>query len=168
MYKFAENKKANKDLTVLGIPFRVYEKDGKIEKITDGTLNLPGRYGALYFLGMATDSWQCSEWWGQQETLYDSTTRLFFGDRIGHFRIIFEDKTMELVSVIFGVNAFNYNLYFKPKPNEGNLMSFEAPYDEPFRSDKEAKKLLDGALILNENTADDAEKASKWIFCYKN
>jgi hypothetical protein len=167
MYKFAENKKANKDLTVLGIPFRVYEKDGKIEKITDGTLSLPGRYGALYFLGMATDSWQCSEWWGQQEVLYDSTTRLFFGDRIGHFRIIFEDKTMELVSVIFGVNAFNYNLYFKPKPNEGNLMSFEAPYDEPFRSDKEAKKLLDGALILNENTADDAEKASKWIFCYK-
>ena len=167
MYKFAENKKANRDLTVLGIPFRVQEKDGKIEKISDESLSLRGSFTSIYFLGMSTESWQCSEWWGQQEVLYDQTTRLFFGDRIGHFRIIFDDKTMELVSVIFGVNAFNYNLYFKPKPNEGNLMSFEAPYDEPFKSDKDAKKLLDGALILNENVSDDAEKASKWIFCYK-
>ncbi len=167
MYKFAENKNANKDLTVLGIPFRVYEKDGRIEKIADGSVSLSGSFTSLYFLGMATDSWQCSEWWGQQETLYDQTTRLFFGDRIGHFRIIFEDRTMELVSVIFGVNAFNYNLYFRPKPNEGNLMTFEAPYDEPFKSDEEARELLNNALILNENTSDDAEKASKWIFCYK-
>ena len=167
MYSFAENKNANRDLTVLGIPFRVQEKDGKIEKLADGSVSLSGKYSTLYFLGMSTDSWQCSEWWGQQEVLYDHTTRLFFGDRIGHFRIIFDDRTMELVSVIFGVNAFNYNLYFKPKPNEGSLMSFEAPYDEPFRSDAEAKKLLDDALILNENTASDAEKASKWIFCYK-
>lgn len=167
MYKFAENKNANRDLTVLGIPFRVQEKDGKIEKISDESLSLRGSFTSIYFLGMATDSWQCSEWWGQQEVLYDHTTRLFFGDRIGHFRIIFDDKTMELVSVIFGVNAFNYNLYFKPKPNEGNLMSFEAPYDEPFKSDKDAKKLLDDALILSENVSDDAEKASKWIFCYK-
>ena len=49
MYKFAENKNANKDLTVLGIPFRVYEKDGKTEKITDGALSLHGKYSALYF-----------------------------------------------------------------------------------------------------------------------
>ena len=74
---------------------------------------------------MATESWQCSEWWGQQEVLYDHSTRLFFGDRIGNFRIVFDDETMELVSVIFGVNAFNYNLFYKPKPHEGNLMSFE-------------------------------------------
>lgn len=167
MFKCLKTDRANKTLTVSGIPFEVCEQDGKIEAIKAESMALSGRFRALYFLGMATESWQCSEWWGQQEALYDHSTRLFLGDRIGHFRIIFDDRTMELVSVIFGVNAFNYNLFCKPKPCEGNLMSFEAPYDEPFKSDARAKALLNAALILNENPSEDAQKATKWIFAYR-
>ncbi|MBO7503624.1 MAG: hypothetical protein J6U38_04575 [Clostridia bacterium] len=167
MYRFAENPNADSEISVLGIPFRVFKNGGRIERFAGGPVQIEGRFTSLYFLGMATESWQCSEWWGQQEVLYDHSTRLFFGDRIGNFRIVFDDETMELVSVIFGVNAFNYNLFYKPKPHEGNLMSFEAPYDEPFRSDENARRLLDEALVLNENTADDAEKGSKWVFCYR-
>ena len=106
MYRFAENPNADSEISVLGIPFRVFKNGGRIERIAGGPVQIEGRFTSLYFLGMATESWQCSEWWGQQEVLYDHSTRLFFGDRIGNFRIVFDDETLELVSVIFGVNAF--------------------------------------------------------------
>lgn len=161
------NPSANEALTACGVPFDVERRDGTVRKLEGNHILLEGQFETLYFLGMSTDSWQCSEWWAQTEVLYDASIRLFFGDRVGRIRIAFDDGNEELISVIFGVNAFNYNLYFRPLPHEGNLMSFGAPYDEPFRSDPGAKTLLDAALCMTENTDPAAEKMTKWVFAYK-
>ncbi len=155
------------ELKVKGIPFRVKEENGTVAKIDRREIDFEGRYEALFFLGMSTDSWQCSEWWGQQEAQYDHSTRLFIGDRIGRISVIYEDATEDMISVIFGVNAWNYNLFFKPKDCEGNLNSFAAPYDEPFRSDPEAAKLLSNSLRLMENEDEGAVKATKWVMGYR-
>lgn len=81
-------------------------------------------------------------------------------------RVIFEDRTEDLISVIFGVNAWNYNLYYRPKEEE-QLMAFDAPYQEPFVSDPNAKTLKDAAMKLMENTSESAEKCTKWVFGYR-
>ena len=167
MFQVFKHPAINEELTVCGVPFGICRQDGVVRKVEGNHLPVDGCYETLYFLGMSTDSWQCSEWWAQTEVQYDASIRLFFGDRVGRIRLIFDDRTEELISVIFGVNAFNYNLFFRPKPHEGNLMSFGAPYDEPFKSDPHARKLLEDALVMTENTAEDAEKVTKWVFAYK-
>lgn len=75
-------------------------------------------------------------------------------------------KPEDLISVIFGVNAWNYNLYYRPKEEE-QLMAFDAPYQEPFVSDPNAKALKDAAMKLMENTSESAEKCTKWVFGYR-
>ncbi len=165
MFYCYKDEKTNKNISVLGIPFSVHEENGVTVRINN-TIRFETKCKMLFFLGMSTELWQCSEWWGQQEVNYDHSTRLFLGDRIGRISVAFDDSTEELIPVIFGVNAWNYNLYFKPKPHEGNLMSFSAPYDEPFRSDKNAKGLLDNCLKLMENKDSTSEKATKWVFAY--
>lgn len=158
---------ANEELAVCGVPFSVHREGGVVRRLEGNNVLTDGCFETLYFLGMSTDSWQCSEWWAQTEVQYDASIRLFFGDRVGRIRLIFDDRTEELISVLFGVNAFNYNLFFRPQDKEGNLMSFGAPYDEPFKSDPDARALLDAALCMTENTSPDAEKMTKWVFAYK-
>ncbi len=174
MYYCFDQKNREIPLTVCNVPFRVSHRDGKVAPIDTHNVvfdageagGKQGCFSRLWFLGMSTDSWQCSEWWAQTEVQYDASIRLFFGDRVGRIRILFEDRTEELISVIFGVNAFNYNLYFGQKPNENLFGCFAAPYDEPFRSDPNAKKLLNDALVMTENASPDAEKMTKWVFAY--
>lgn len=167
MFEIIRHPAINEELTVCGVPFGVCRTDGVVRKVEGNHLPVEGSFETLYFLGMSTDSWQCSEWWAQTEVQYDASIRLFFGDRVGRIRLVYDDRTEDLISVIFGVNAFNYNLFFKQKDYEGNLMSFGAPYDEPFKSDPRARALLDAALVMTENTSDTAEKMTKWVFGYK-
>ena len=167
MFHIFRHDAVNEELTVCGVPFGVCRENGVVRKVEGNHLTADGCFETLYFLGMSTDSWKCSEWWAQTEVQYDASIRLFFGDRVGRIRLIFDDRTEELISVIFGVNAFNYNLYFRPKAHEGDLSSFGAPYDEPFKSDPNARKLLEDALVMTENTSENAEKMTKWVFAYK-
>ena len=167
MFQIFRHDAVNEELTVCGVPFGVCRENGVVRKVEGNHLTADGCFETLYFLGMSTDSWKCSEWWAQTEVQYDASIRLFFGDRVGRIRLIFDDRTEELISVIFGVNAFNYNLYFRPKAHEGDLSSFGAPYDEPFKSDPNARKLLEDALVMTENTSENAEKMTKWVFAYK-
>lgn len=166
MFYMYKNENLNEEMSVHEVPFSVKRENGVVTKLPN-EIAFNAQCEMLFFLGMSTDSWQCSEWWGQQEIFYDHTARLYFGDRVGRIKIIYTDKTEDLISVIFGVNAWNYNLYFKTKPHEGNMLSFFAPYDEPFRSDPKAKELLMNCLRMMENTDDTAEKATKWVFAYK-
>ena len=163
MFHIFRHDAVNEELTVCGVPFGVCRENGVVRKVEGNHLTADGCFETLYFLGMSTDSWKCSEWWAQTEVQYDASIRLFFGDRVGRIRLIFDDRTEELISVIFGVNAFNYNLYFRPKAHEGDLSSFGAPYNEPFKSDPNARKLLEDALVMTENTSENAEKMTKWV-----
>lgn len=157
------------ELTVQGIPFRVTRENKVIAGISIGDeLPFPGKYEALFFLGMATRIGEGSEWWGPAERNYDFTQRLFFGDRIGQIHIIYEDGTQEIASVIFGVNAWNYDLFEPVKEWEADqIVTWSGPHREPFASDPEAEKLRLAALHMLENTGENAEKASKWVFCFK-
>ena len=165
-YQYQQTEKPE-TLEVCGIPFSVSRNErGVVRKIDRETLAFPAACEALFFLGMATDSDYCSEWWAQNEAMYDHSIRLFLGDRLMRIRVIFEDQTEDLISVIFGVNAWNYNLYYRPKEEE-QLMAFDAPYQEPFVSDPNAKALKDAAMKLMENTSESAEKCTKWVFGYR-
>ena len=113
-YQYQQTEKPE-TLEVCGIPFSVSRNErGVVRKIDRETLAFPAACEALFFLGMATDSDYCSEWWAQNEAMYDHSIRLFLGDRLMRIRVIFEDRTEDLISVIFGVNAWNYNLYYRP------------------------------------------------------
>lgn len=175
-YKY-KHKDKNEDITVCGIPFSVMRNEnGAVMKIKqnpilsaaggESEIEFSAACKVLFFLGMATDSAYCSEWWAQNEVAYDNTVRVFLGDRLMRIRVIFEDETEELISVIFGVNAWNYHLYYKPHEHE-QLLSWDAPYQEPFASDPDAKALKDASLRLMENTSPDAEKCTKWVYAYK-
>ena len=123
MYTYLNHPNATEALTVCGVPFMVRRENGLVTKIQAPCMTSDAvdanfvtadeSFDTLCFLGMSTDSWQCSEWWAQTEVQYDASTRLFFGDRVGRIRLLFSDRTEELISVIFGVNAFNYNLLFQ-------------------------------------------------------
>lgn len=167
MFYCCKSEKAQTELEVCGVPFLVNRNDGVVRQIEGNAVKFEGYFETIFFLGMSTDSWLCSDWWGQQEVQYDASSRLFLGDRVGRIRVIFEGNSEELIPVIFGVNVFNYNLFTGGKPHEGEIRSMGGPYDEPFRSDKQAAKLLHASLILNENRADSAEKLTKWVFAYK-
>jgi len=165
-YTNLQNENAER-ITVHNIPFTVQKgNNGAVRKLDDNTVQFPAICDVLFFLGMSTDSDFSSEWWGQNEAMYDHSVRLFFGERIMRIRVIFEDATEELISVIFGVNAWNYNLFYRPKDHEG-LMAFDAPYQEPFLSDPSAAAMKDAALQLMENTDETAEKCTKWVFAYR-
>lgn len=163
-YKAQNN---NEKLEVCGIPFSVYRDErGVVRKINNETLAFEAECDVLFFLGMSTDSAYCCEWWAQDEALYDHSMRVFLGDRLMRIRVIFEDMTEELISVIFGVNTWNYNLYYKPHDRE-NIPSWASPYREPFASDENASRLKDASLMLMENTDVQAEHCTKWVFGYR-
>ena len=99
MFQVFKHPAINEELTVCGVPFGICRQDGVVRKVEGNYLPVDGCYETLYFLGMSTDSWQCSEWWAQTEVQYDASIRLFFGDRVGRIRLIFDDRTEELISV---------------------------------------------------------------------
>lgn len=149
-----------------GIPFLVNRNDGIVRQIEGNVVKLEGCFETIFFLGMSTDSWLCSDWWGQQEVQYDASSRLFLGDRVGRIRVVFEG-TAKNCSRNFRSKCVQLQSFYRRKPHEGEIMSMGGPYDEPFRSDKQAAKLLHASLILNENRTDSAEKLANWIFAYK-
>jgi len=163
---------AGEQLTVCGIPFYVSRNEnGAVQSLPlnpRGTISVPFQASceAIFFLGMATDAVECSEWWGMHESDYDHSLRLFFGDRLMRIQIVYDDDTEELISLIFGVNCWNYHLYYKPHAHE-NLNDFGAPYQEPFASDPAAAALKEAALQLMENTDPCAERGTKWVFGYR-
>ena len=158
---------SNEELTVCGIPFSVKkDENGVVQKVQQDQLDCPAACDTLFFLGMATDANGCSEWWAQQEVMYDYSDRVFIGDRLMRIHVLFEDKTEELISVIFGVNAWNYNLYCRLQDRE-RLPAWDGPYEEPFASDPEAKAMKEKSLRLMENTSPEAQKCTKWVFGYR-
>lgn len=158
---------ARERVTACGVPFTVERRGGTVRALPDGEAAFAGRFRTLFFLGMSTQDPCCCEWWGQAETLYDASPRLFFGDRVGRIRLVFADRTEELISVIFGVNAMPYEQLFRPLPHEDASMSFGAPYAEPFLSDPAARALLTDALWMTKNDDPAAEKATRWVFAYR-
>lgn len=159
-------KTAGQEIRALGIPFQVCRGEETIQDIGN-ELQINQQYACLYFLGMSLRSWQCSEWWGQQETAGDYSPRIFVGDTVSKLIIEYEDATQEYVPLIFGVNVWNYDLYFGAKPWEKGIMAFDAPYDEPMRSDEKAAKLFQDCLKMRLNADEASEKATKWVYAHR-
>lgn len=81
------------EITVCGVPFRVHRENKMVCPLPyddnyygsegPGKVNIGKKCEALFFLGLTTRDFKCSEWWGQKEAKYDFSTRLFIGDRVG-------------------------------------------------------------------------------------
>lgn len=137
---------------ISGIPFSVRrDKNGLPESFGYGMHRVPENNGAdeLYLSGMVTQSAGCSEWWGPNEGCFNQGERAFLGDCLGYLHVIYTDHTMDIIPLIFGVDLFHYELFHEPREEEWPLTRYKAPYDEPFRSDPTAGKLLDESLLLN-------------------
>lgn len=169
------NNDAAETLVYHDIPFKVEKNDGIVKAMDINAMHYSGakkhylnqKCEALFFLGMTTSSFQCSEWWAQKERNYDYSRRLFIGDRIGKIHIIYDDRTEDLFSILFGVNVWNYDLFEKAKDWEKGISSWGGPFREPFESDKEAEKLFYNCMQLMENTGETVEKNTKWVFGIK-
>ena len=152
---------------VLGIPFRIqYDGDRATAFDTNAVVPAPEQAAWRYvsLAGMVGRSGWCSEWWGQNEPNGCCNKRLFIGDRLGFVQVVHTDRTQETVELIFGLNVWNYDLFIGPKPYETWINAFEAPYDEPFRSDPAARALLDDALVLHET---DGDKGTHYVLCVR-
>lgn len=153
-------------ITFHNIPFIVHKNNDETVSYETATKNevqisLNGKISILFFLGMVTNKPESSEWWGQNERYYANHQRVFLGDRIGRINVIYKDKTMETIPLIFGVNIWNYELFSDIKSHEKNLNTYHGPYREPFESSMSAAKILSDSLILMEN---NAEKKMKYVF----
>lgn len=159
------NTQGKEILEFKGIPFQVSRKDGVMQAIPYFTqVEVNEACQAVFFLGMTTERPEGSEWWGQNERYYYHAARLFIGDDLGRINIIYSDNTMETIHVIFGVNAWNYDLFEEPMESEKGLNQYWGPYPEPFKSDKNAAALLDQSLVLMKNAA---EKPARYILGIK-
>ncbi|MBR6426587.1 MAG: hypothetical protein IKS28_02040, partial [Clostridia bacterium] len=167
MYTCFEDGRQNDTVIVADIPFRIIRVNNIPATLVGGeytVLPFSGQYQSICFLGMCCAGNRMSEWWMQNETAYDHSTRVFLGDRLGKIIVIYEDFTQDLIPLIFGVNVWNYNLYYRPKSEEGHCDSFSAPYDMPFSSDPKAKKMLEDSLLLYENKDDTVMRGTKFMF----
>ena len=159
--------KNNDTVTVCGIPFSVVKNGEKVESITGEGVAVGNAYPVLFFLGLCNEELFASEWWGPNESFYDHSERVFLGDVLGYITVVFTNGTCERIPVIFGVNCFHYDIFCKPQEFEAEPNVYSPPYDEPFRSDESAARLLDEALRLNWNESEDAQKNTKWVMCYR-
>ncbi|MCL2838498.1 MAG: hypothetical protein FWE04_05470 [Oscillospiraceae bacterium] len=174
MTKYIQLKRSNDDKTVKlnDIPFSFsYKSDGLNAKnfeigeyyTVDG--DEPVSFG--YFTGMVTTKQAMSDWWGPDELNANYSPRIFIGDTLGYLQIVYRNQTCEYIPLIFGLNIWNYEVYYEQKEHErGNYQTFFAPHKEPFVSDMNAKKLLDDARLLNEMD-EETDKGSKFIMAVK-
>jgi hypothetical protein len=161
---FAATPGCDETVSFWGVPFRISHKDGMVRSIGYGQYTAGERCEALFVLGMTTEQPEGSEWWGQAERYYANEKRLFIGDRLGSIQVQYEGGTMDFIPVLFGVNAWPYELFNLLKENEKSLPTYSGPYPEPFQSNLHAKSLLDDALVLRDT---GAEKAMKYILTIK-
>jgi hypothetical protein len=158
---------AQEPLVFHGVPFQVWRKEGHLvgwrRERQDVPLDAPACQ-ALFLLGMTTDRPECSEWWGQNERQFSHAKRVWIGDRLGQIRIVYVDRKMDVIPVIFGVNVWTYELFTNRQPNEKHLNAYGGPYPEPFAGDPAARALLEDSLMLRAN---DAEKPAKYILAVR-
>ena len=150
-----------------GIPFSLEMKNGipesyRHDKTVKVHTGVPVQMA--FFTGMATNAARASEWWGSNESAYNHSVRVFIGDCLGYLDIFYHGGPVEIVPLIFGMNVWNYELYFPKKDNEPHLETFGGPYNEPFASDEKAQALLERSLCLNEL---DQGKALKYIMALR-
>ena len=155
------------DIRFHDIPFRVIPTKSGFENLSTVRIDPIHKntvVNAVFMLGMVTEKAGASAWWGPTERWYAYNNTLFIGDMLGKIFIIYQDTTVDVIPIIFGVNLWNYELLNKGKKSENYLNFYGGPYQEPFLSDKHAKALLDSSLVLMEN---DTVKGGKYILGVK-
>lgn len=164
------NASSTVDVKYRDIPFKVtpsatgYQSNFINANIEVDPANKNISVNAVFFLGMVTEGSAASAWWGPTERYYANNNTLFIGDRLGKIMITYQDTTVDVIPIIFGVNLWNYELLNKPKISEKNMQFWWGPYPEPFLSDQNAKLLLESSLVLMEN---DTIKSGKYILGIK-
>ncbi len=153
---------------VLGVGFRCAEPNGRVRNLVPGSYPMTGRADVLLFLGMTTDGPEGSDTWSPNEPYHNYTRRLFAGDRLGRIEIQYQDDTKTLIPVLFGVNAWSYELFDGLAPGEEYLAVINAvkaaPFREPFERDPAAAALLRDSLRLTDG---NPCKAERYVFAVR-
>lgn len=152
-----------KQLEAQGIPFKQIIEDKRVQNLAAHAIPVGEQFERLFFLGMTTQNPEGSEWWGQAERFHNHSVRCFLGDRLGRVYVIFEDNTIDVIPLIYGVNIWNYELIDGVREDEPDLLPYEGPFTEPFASDEAAAQLRDASLLLTPN---DAGKDARYIFSF--
>ena len=153
---------AKESVTLQGIPFLKSEEP---RNLVPGIYPTSATLSAVILAGMTTASPEASDRWGMNEPAHAYEGRLFIGDRLGRVIIRYSDDTLEQVPILFGVNAWTYELFTRPQPDEQGLLNTNAlkagPYREPFAKDPAAAALLASSLRILENP--DAPKPLRYL-----
>ncbi len=157
---------AKDSVTLQGIPF-LKSKDPR--NLVPGLYLTNATLGAVILAGMTTAGPEASDRWGMNEPAHAYEGRLFMGDRLGRVIVRYADDTLEQVPILFGVNAWPYELFTRPQSGEQSLLNTNAlkagPYREPFASDPTAAALLAASLHNLENP--DAPKFLRYLMAIR-
>ncbi len=157
-----EPAEAKDRVTLHGIPFL---KSAEPRNLVPGLYPANATLSAVILAGMTTANPEASDRWGMNEPAHAYEGRLFIGDRLGRVIIRYSDDTLEQVPVLFGVNAWPYELFTRLQSSEQALLNTNAlkagPYGEPFASDSSAAALLASSLRNLENP--DAPKSLHYL-----
>lgn len=149
-------------VTLQGIPFL---KPKEPRNLVPGLYPTNATLSAVILAGMTTASPEASDRWGMNEPAHAYEGRLFIGDRLGRVIVRYSDDTLEQVPILFGVNAWPYELFTRPQSGEQGLLNTSAlkagPYREPFATDQAAAALLASSLRNLENP--DAPKSLRYL-----
>ena len=153
---------AEASVTLHGIPFL---KSKEPKNLVPGLYPTGATFNAVVLAGMTTASSEASDRWGMNEPAHAYEGRLFIGDRLGRVIVRYSDDTLEQVPILFGVNAWPYELFTRPQTAEQSLLGSNAlkagPYREPFATDPAAAALLASSLHNLENP--DAPKSLRYL-----
>ncbi len=153
---------AKSSVTLHGIPFL---KSTETRNLVPGIYQTSATLSAVILAGMTTANPEASDRWGMNEPAHAYEGRLFIGDRLGRVIVRYSDDTLEQVPILFGVNAWPYELFTSAQPNEQNLLYSNAlkagPYREPFATDSTAAALLAVSLHNLENP--EAPKSLRYL-----
>lgn len=153
---------AKASVTLHGIPFL---KSTEPRNLVPGLYQTRATLSAVILAGMTTASPEASDRWGMNEPAHAYEGRLFIGDRLGRVIVRYTDDTLEQLPILFGVNAWPYELFTSPQSGEQSLLNTSAlkagPYREPFATDPAAAALLASSLRNLENL--DAPKSLHYL-----
>jgi hypothetical protein len=141
-------------VTLHGISFL---KSTEPRNLVPGIYQTSATLGAVVLAGMTTSTPEASDRWGMNEPAHAYEGRLFIGDRLGRVIVRYADDTLEQVPILFGVNAWPYELFTSPQSDEQGLLTTNAlkagPYRKPFATDPAAAALIASSLHILENPA---------------
>jgi hypothetical protein len=102
----------------------------------------------IHFLGMVNYGWDSGvgHWGHHFETMTNRTDRVYIGAKLGELKINYEDKTSDIIPLIFGATIWSFDMWAR----EAHPL-FSIPVTEPFASRPDYAAVYEKCIKLKEN-----------------